>query len=87
MFHASINERTTYNHCGWNQEYTFGEANYDLSLLHLNSIMQSKDFSISTLQYLIAECTYGGTMEDEWDMRTLTTFLERICGQLDIEGT
>ena len=23
-----------------------------------------------------AELTYGGKMEDEWDMRTLTTFLE-----------
>ena len=25
-------------------------------------------------------------MEDEWDMRTLTTFLEHICGNMDIEA-
>ena len=25
-------------------------------------------------------------MEDEWDMRTLTTFLEHICGKMDIEA-
>ena len=86
MFHACINERTNYDHCGWNQEYTFGEADYDLSLSHLNSIMKSQDFSMSTLQYLIAECTYGGRMEDEWDMRTLTTFLEHICGNMNIDA-
>ena len=45
-----------------------------------------KDFSLDTLQYLIAECTYGGKMEDEWDMRTLTTFLERIFSKLNIDG-
>ena len=74
----------TYDHCGWNQDYIFGEADYDLSLIHLNSILKSKDFktkpkkNLNTLQYLIAECTYGGKMEDEWGMRTLTTFLDRI---------
>ena len=41
---------------------------------------------MSTLQYLIAECTYGGRMEDEWDMRTLTTYLESICSNMDING-
>ena len=84
LFHSCINERMTYDHCGWNQDYIFGEADYDLSLIHLNSILKSKDFktkpkkNLNTLQYLIAECTYGGKMEDEWDMRTLTTFLDRI---------
>lgn len=82
LLHSCINERTTYAHCGWNQDYIFGEADYDLCMLHLNSIMSSQDFSMSTLQYLIAECTYGGKMEDEWDMRTLTTFLELICSHL-----
>ena len=56
-------------------------------MLHLNSIMQATkaeggEFTMSTLQYLIAECTYGGRMEDEWDMRTLTTFLELICSKV-----
>ena len=42
---------------------SLGEADYDLSLSHLDSIMKSQDFSMSTLQYLIAECTYGGRQE------------------------
>ena len=25
-------------------------------------------------------------MEDEWDMRTLTVFLEHTCGNMDIEA-
>ena len=25
-------------------------------------------------------------MEDEWDKRTLSTFLQHVCGQMDIEG-
>ena len=76
----------TYDHCGWNQDYIFGEVDYDLCLLHLNSILKSKDFNLDTLQYLIAELTYGGKMEDEWDMRTLTTFLERIFSKLNLNN-
>ena len=87
LFHAAINERTTYAHCGWNQDYIFGEADYDLCMLHVKATMDKTDdesksgpvvSSLGTLRYLVYSCTYGGRMEDEFDIRTLETFLNRI---------
>ena len=37
----------------------------------------SSDLSLGTLRYLVFSCTYGGRMEDEFDIRTLETFLNR----------
>jgi len=87
LFHGAINERTAYAHCGWNQDYIFGEADYDLCMLHVKATMdkaaedgkdESSLTSLSTLRYLVFSCTYGGRMEDEFDIRTLETFLNRI---------
>merc|ERR1719510_59339 len=84
LFHAAINERTTYAHCGWNQDYIFGEADYDLCMLHVKATMDKSEeegneiLSLGTLRYLVFSCTYGGRMEDEFDIRTLETFLNRI---------
>lgn len=33
--------------------------------------------SLGTLRYLVYSCTYGGRMEDEFDIRNLETFLDR----------
>ncbi len=82
LFHGAINERSSYAQCGWNQDYTFGEPDYDLALNQLNEIMakdKSENLSLGTLRYLFSSCTYGGRMEDEMDMSTLETFLEILC--------
>ena len=68
------------------QDYIFGEADYDLCMLHVKATMDkieddgkdgSSDLSLGTLRYLVFSCTYGGRMEDEFDIRTLETFLNR----------
>ena len=38
LFHAAINERTEYTHCGWNQEYNFGETDYELCIRCANPL-------------------------------------------------
>ena len=68
------------------QDYIFGEADYDLCMLHVKATMDRADdgdssdpsiSSLGTLRYLVYSCTYGGRMEDEFDIRTLETFLNR----------
>ena len=68
------------------QDYIFGEADYDLCMLHVKATMDkmeekgvedSNAASLGTLRYLVFSCTYGGRMEDEFDIRTLETFLNR----------
>ena len=78
LFHAAINERTEYTHCGWNQDYNFGETDYELCVSHANKVMEHAageegdgTLSLSCLRYMVSDCTYGGRMEDEWDIRTL----------------
>jgi dynein heavy chain len=86
LFHSAINERSNYAMCGWNQDYIFAETNFDLGLQQLSTVVNSRggeegndSFTMGTLHYLLSNCIYGGCMEDELDMRTLSTFLEVIC--------
>ena len=82
LFHSALNERRNYSLCGWNQDYVFSEKNFDLGLEQLSCMCEnagSSSFALGTLHYLLSNCTYGGCMEDELDMRTLSTFLEVIC--------
>ncbi|CAB4061835.1 DNAH [Lepeophtheirus salmonis] len=88
IIHAALNERRIYSQCGWNGNYIFGEQDVELCKFHLESVYQSSTEEISgsalsTLQYLISACSYGGRMEDEWDQRTLDTFIHSIL-QIDI---
>ena len=55
-------------------------------MLHVKASMDKVDeeahdkdnvASLGTLRYLVFSCTYGGRMEDEFDIRTLETFLNR----------
>jgi dynein heavy chain len=79
LFHAVINQRRTYPQCGWNQNYIFGEVDFDYALSQLTNISGANESTFSTLRYLLAKCTYGGQMEDELDIRTLETFLQVAC--------
>ena len=64
-----------------NQDYIFAGTNFDLGLkqLGLTSTGEGGTFDMRTLRYLLANCTYGGCMEDEMDRRTLSAFLEVVC--------
>ena len=52
-------------------------------MLHVKATMDKSEeegneiLSLGTLRYLVFSCTYGGRMEDEFDIRTLETFLNR----------
>ena len=37
-----INERRQYTHCGWNQQYIFGDSDFDLCHRHLTTTLQAK---------------------------------------------
>lgn len=41
LFHAAISERITYRHCGWNQDYNFGETDYDLCMSHVEKTIMT----------------------------------------------
>ncbi|QQP52952.1 Uncharacterized protein FKW44_005260, partial [Caligus rogercresseyi] len=84
IIHGVINERRTYDQCGWSEKYIFGEQDFELCQTHLNSVFKSSntmnESALGILRYLMSACSYGGRMEDEWDQKILDAIIEDILG-------
>lgn len=80
FFHCVIRERLLFGPIGWNVQYEFGESDFRISSKQLMQMVNQ--FSLppfQVLNYLIAECNYGGKVTDDYDRRTLNEILETFC--------
>lgn len=86
FFHAVVQERCKYGKIGWNVKYDFNESDFRVShtimRTYLNKTAEMKDGKIpwTTLKYLIGEVIYGGRVTDDYDRRTVNTYLDEYLG-------
>jgi dynein heavy chain len=86
FIHAILLDRAKYGKIGWNVYYDFNYSDFNISfkllILYLNKSLENKDDSIpwDSLKYLIGEAMYGGRVTDEFDRRTLMTYLDEYMG-------
>jgi dynein heavy chain len=86
FFHAVIQERKKFGKIGWNVLYDFNDSDFRISFkliaLYLNKAEDEGDAVLpwETLRYLIGEAMYGGRVHDNWDRRTMATYLDEYCG-------
>ncbi len=91
MFHGAALERREYGAVGWNEpEYDFSKADLDISLKQLREALvnavapkepqeeEEDELPLYALQYLIAECNYGGRVSDAHDRRLLVSLLRQF---------
>lgn len=86
FFHAVVQERRKYGKIGWNVAYDFNESDFRVSFELLGTYL-SKAFNNGesalpwgSLRYLIGEAMYGGRVTDDFDRRTLITYLDEYMG-------
>lgn len=86
FFHAIIQDRRKFGKIGWNVAYDFNESDFRISYrllgMYLRKAWENKDEMIpwNSLKYLIGEAMYGGRVTDDFDRRTLITYMDEYMG-------
>jgi dynein heavy chain len=76
FFHAIILDRRRFGPLGWNIPYQFADTDREISLRQLKMFLEEFDeIQYTALNYLVAECNYGGRVTDGQDRRTIKMIL------------
>nr|XP_049701305.1 dynein axonemal heavy chain 10 [Helicoverpa armigera] len=85
FFHAVVQERRKYDKIGWNISYDFSESDFMVCMQILQCYLD-RCYAVkgpipwATLKYLFGEVMYGGRVIDDYDRRTVGTYMEEYLG-------
>ena len=75
-FHAIVQERRTYIPQGWSKFYEFSLADLRAGCDLLEQVL-SRSSDWSTLRGLLENAVYGGRIDNDFDMKVLSTYLKQ----------
>jgi len=82
FFHAVVQERRTYGALGWNIYYEFTQNDLKISAKQLHYFSGNFDeVPFKALNYLIAECNYGGRITDDRDRRLVHDLMKEFFSE------
>jgi dynein heavy chain len=78
FFHAVILQRRKFGPIGWNIPYEWMDSDFQVSREQLYMYLTSQPgIPLRTLNYMVAECNYGGRVTDDKDVRLICAILTR----------
>jgi len=78
FFHAVILQRRKFGPIGWNIAYEWMDSDFQTSREQLYMYLKTQEgVPLRTLNYMVAECNYGGRVTDDKDVRLICCILER----------
>lgn len=88
FFHAAVRERNKFGQIGWNVPYLFTDIDLELAISNLDLILMTRKYvDFTALEYVTAECVYGGRVFDNRDKRVLQALLTKFVGSdMLVEG-
>lgn len=87
FLHGVILERCNFDSIGWNQPYDFNDTDLFLSIHQFYEYLNAFDsIPYETLQTLLAECNYGGHMNDISDLKCLKSLTQYFCSNESYES-
>merc|ERR1711892_252124 len=95
-FHAIVQERLRYSPLGWSKYYEFTESDLRVACDTLDTWIESTAMGRTNLppekvpwkaiRTLLSDCIYGGKIDNEFDQRLLSSFLEKLFVPASFEG-
>ncbi|KAB7504882.1 Cytoplasmic dynein 2 heavy chain 1, partial [Armadillidium nasatum] len=85
-FHAVVQERRTYIPQGWSKFYEFSLADLKAGADILDRLYSNSELKWNTIHGLFENAIYGGRVDNVWDGRVLTAYLELFFNNEVIAG-
>ncbi|KAK6191509.1 hypothetical protein SNE40_003176 [Patella caerulea] len=95
-FHAIVQERMRYMPLGWAKKYEFTESDLRVACDMLDTWIDSVAMGRTNLppekvpwdaiRTLLSQCIYGGKIDNEFDQRLLSTFVNKLFTPKSFEG-
>jgi len=95
-FHAIVQERLRYSPLGWSKNYEFTESDLRVACDTLDTWIDSTAMGRNNLppekvpwkaiRTLLADCIYGGKIDNEFDQRLMKSFLEKLFVPTSFDG-
>ncbi|OWF47212.1 Cytoplasmic dynein 1 heavy chain 1 [Mizuhopecten yessoensis] len=94
--HAIVQERMRYTPLGWAKKYEFTESDLRVACDMLDTWIDSVAMGRTNLppnkvpwdaiKTLLSQCIYGGKIDNEFDQRLLTTFIDKLFSPKSFEA-